>query len=131
MFGILEKKTPGNVSEEDAFALYSNPGQPEKANLEEAITIAGEELLMGRVERQEIQRQAQTLYATPVSYSTHDLALSIAMNFYRQPGNIPYLDDFKIIALLKVIHWYQKGLVMQVLLENFEKILCVLYEPEP
>jgi hypothetical protein len=131
MFGILEKKTPGNVSEEDAFALYSNPGQPEKANLEEAITIAGEELLMGRVERQEIQRQAQTLYATPVSYSTHDLALSIAMNFYRQPGNIPYLDDFKIIALLKVIHWYQEGLVMQVLLENFEKILCVLYEPEP
>lgn len=129
MFGTLEKKTPGNVLQED-FALYGDPAQPEKANLQEAITIAGDELLMGRVERREVQRQAEALYATQVFSSTHDLALSVAMNFYRQPGYIPCLDDGKIIALLKVIHWYQEGLVMQALLENFAKILCVLYEPE-
>ena len=130
MFGFLKMKKPAKASEDANFACYGNSPPLQRANLEEAVTVATDEILMGVVERQEVQGQAETLYSGPVPYSTHDLALSVATNFFRRPEYIPPLRDFHIIALLQAIQWFRQGLVTPVLVENFEKIICQSYESD-
>lgn len=130
MFGFCRKKKPANALEEFIFAVYGNPPPQKRADLEEAITIATDEILMGLVERQEVQRQAEARYSGPVPYSTHDLALSVATDFFTQTVYIRRLRDFQVIALLQAIQWFQQGLVVPVWVEKFEKVLSRLYEPD-
>ena len=82
MFGFSKKKKPENMAEQFIFAVYGNPPPPKTAKLDEAIQLAHEELLMGVVSREEVAEIATRLYALPTPYSTHDLALSVALNFF-------------------------------------------------
>ena len=56
-----------------------------RANLDEAIKLAHEDLLMGLVGRLEVSSIASELNDGPIPYSTHDLAMSVALNFFRKP----------------------------------------------
>jgi hypothetical protein len=130
VFGFFTKKKPVDPLEEFIFVVYGNPPPPKTADLEEAINIATDEILMGVVKRQEVQREGEVLYSIPVPYSTHDLALSIATGFFAQSRYIQSLRDFHVIALIQAIQWAQEGLVVPVWVDKFAEVLSKLYEPE-
>ena len=47
MFGLFNKKKPANALDEFIFGVYGNPPPPKRANVNQAIVIASDELLMG------------------------------------------------------------------------------------
>ncbi|MDD3620715.1 MAG: hypothetical protein RBR09_00145 [Desulfobulbaceae bacterium] len=107
-------------------SVYGNPPPPKRANLDEAITVAAKEILMGIVDRQEVRKLAEIQHSGPIPYSTHDLALSVATSFFDHPDYAESLKDFRALVLLQSIMWFQEGLVAPVWVENFEKILTKL-----
>lgn len=129
MFGLFsKKKKPQNALDELIFAIYGNPPPSKRANVTQAIGIA-DELLMKIVDNEEIKSQAIALNDGPIPYSTHDLALSIALNFFQQPEYVPQLFEAQLIARMKMLEWYQKNLIAPILAKNFEDVLYNLYKP--
>ena len=128
MFGFSKKKKPQNALDEFIFAVYGNPPPAKRADVEQAISLATE-LLTGVVEQQEVRRQAIALDDGPVPYSTHDLALSVALNFFKQPEYVPQLFTAQLLARMKALQWYKEGLVVPMLVKSFEEVLYRLYKP--
>lgn len=58
---------------------------------------------MGVVEQQAVRKQGIDLAEGPIPYSTHDLALSIALNFFKQPEYIPRLFNAQLLARMKAL----------------------------
>jgi hypothetical protein len=82
-------------------------------------------LRCGLVEAQELRRHAFVLAATPIPYSTHDLALSMALQFFEQPkyGQRLKAAQASLKARLQAIAWFKEGLVVAPLVKSFENIL--------
>ncbi len=78
MFGFKRRKS-ATALDEFIFAIYGNPPPPKRANVEQAIALACVELLLGVIDQREVRGHALALAATPIPYSTHDLALSVAL----------------------------------------------------
>ena len=106
----------------------SNPPPAKRANLEQTITLANE-LLMGVVEQQAVRKQGIDLADGPIPYSTHDLALSIALNFFKQPEYIPKLFTAQLMARMKALQWFKEGLAVGPLVKSFEEVLYTRYKP--
>ncbi len=131
MFGLFnKKKTPKNALDEFIFAIYGNPPPPKRANVGQALSMANE-LLMGRIDEKEVSQQAITLNDGQIPYSTHDLALSIALNFFKQPEHVPQLFEAQLLARMKMLEWLQEGLVAPLLVQSLETVLYKLYKPGP
>jgi len=129
MFGFSKKKKPANALDEFIFALYGNPPPKKRAKLEEAINLAHSELLLGIINKQKVIEQSIALNAGPVPYSTHDLALSVALHFFQQSTNIPSLSEAQLMARLQALQWLQEKLVAPLLVHSFEEVLYKLYKP--
>ena len=130
MFGFFRKKKATTALDEFIFAIYGNPAPPKRASVEEAIRLASEDLLMGNVQESEIRSVAEDLNAGPIPYSTHDLALSIALNFFKRPEYMPRLQMAQLFARLKMGKWLEAGFVAPMLVESFENVLYKLYKPQ-
>jgi hypothetical protein len=129
MFGLFsKKKKPQNALDELIFTIYGNPPPSKRANVGQAIAMANE-LLMGVIAKNEVSNQAIALNDGPIPYSTHDLALSIALNFFKQPEHVPQLFEAQLLARMTMLEWLQEGLVAPVLVESFESVLYKLYKP--
>ena len=129
MFGFSKKKKAANALDEFIFAVYGNPPPAKRANIETAITLAFDELLMRNVNQSEVRAVATELNAGPIPYSTHDLALSVALNFFKRPEYMQRLQTAQMFARLKTVQWFQEGLVVPVLVKSFEEVLYKLYKP--
>jgi hypothetical protein len=129
MFGFLKKKKAVTALDQFIFAIYGNPPPPKRTNLERAITLASEELLMGAVDEQEVRGIAEELNAGPIPYSTHDLAMSVALNFFKRPEYMPRLQTAQMFARLKMLEWLEDKLVVPMLVKSFEDVLYKLYKP--
>lgn len=127
---IIQKKKPETALDAFIFAVYGNPPPPKGADVEQAISLAND-LLMGGVSEQDVRRQAIALDEGPILYSTHDLALYVALNFFKQPEYIQQLFSAQLLARMKALEWYQAGLVVPMLLKSFEDVLYKLYKPGP
>jgi len=75
------------------FAIYGNPPPPKRANVQQAIGLACEDLLLGVVDRKAVAEHARALAVTPIPYSTHDLALSALLSSKRLSSMVPYWDS--------------------------------------
>lgn len=129
MFGLFgKKKKPKNALDEVIFSIYGNPPPPKRANLGQAIGLANG-LLMGVIDEREVGNQAIALNDGPIPYSTHDLALSIALNFFQKQEHVPQLFDAQILARMKILEWLQEGLVAPLIAQSFENVLYKLYKP--
>ena len=128
MFGLFKKK-PANTLEALIFAIYGNPPPPKTAKLNEAIELAFEELLIGVISKPEVAKLATELNAGPIPYSTHDLAISVALNFFKKPDLVPLLGDAQMLARLNALEWLTQKKVAPLLVKNFEDVLYKLYEP--
>jgi hypothetical protein len=125
MFGFGKKQE----SPMDQFikAIYGDPSPAKRANLLIAIDLASE-LLMGKVPEKEISILGTKLESGPIPYSTNDLALSIALNFFKDPKYIPSLGMAQMMARMTVIEWLEENKVAPVLVQTFEGTLYKLYK---
>ena len=85
MFGFGKKKKPKTPLDSFITAVYGDPPPQKRANVSEATRLASEELLMGNIDSSEVTQLAEDLASGPIPYSTQDLALSVALNFFQQP----------------------------------------------
>ena len=130
MFGLFSKKQkPITAMDKLIEAIYGNPPPPKRANLHEAIKLADEELLCGLVDFKTITTKAENLNAGPIPYSTHDLAVSVALAFFTDPNNFGILNEAQMLARLAVMEWIQEGKVAPLLVKSFEETLYKLYRP--
>lgn len=104
------------------------PPPPKRAKLSEAVELASE-FLMGVVSEGEIMTVATQLSSGPIPYSTHDLALSVALNFFKDPACIPSLGTAQLMARMSMLEWLQEKKVAPVLAQSFEDTLYKLYKP--
>ncbi len=109
-------------------AVYGDPPPPKRAKLSEAVDLTNE-LLMGVVSEREILAVATQLSNGPIPYSTHDLALSVALNFFKDPARIPTLGTAQVMARMSMLEWIQEKKVAPMLAESFENTLYKLYKP--
>jgi len=127
MFGFGNKK-PKTALDDFITAVYGDPPPPKRANVSEASRLASEEILMGLIDVTQIRKLAAELASGPVPYSTHDLALSIALNFFNRPELMPTLQTAQLVARMKMLEWMQSGLVAPMIVRSFEDVLYKLYK---
>ena len=130
MFKLFQKKIkPKNKLEEFIVALYGNP-PPEagRADCSKAISLAHIELLGEIVERSEVEKRARELFSGPIPYTTHDLALSTAIWFYKSGEFTSELASEQLMARMTVLEWLQAEKVQPLLVQSFENDLYALYQ---
>ena len=131
MFGFFKRrKQPTSVLDEMIFAMYGNPPPPKRARPEEAAEIAHRELLMGLVGKGDVAKLTGELDEGPIPYSTHDLALSVALNFFKRPELVPHLFTAQLGARMKAADWLEQGKAALLLVQSFEGVLYKLYKPK-
>jgi|SRR5947207_1245668 len=109
-----------------------NPPAAKDADPRQAIILA-KELLAGHIPQQEILSEVEAFVFDddePLSYSTHDLALSVALKFFTQTERIPQLFQAQLLARMKALQWHREGLVATTLVKSFEEALYELYKPD-
>jgi len=126
MFG--GKKKPESAMDNLIKAMYGDPPPPKRAKLAESVDLANE-LLMGEISEREIMTLAAQLNSGPIPYSTHDLALSVALNFFKDPSRVPSLRTAQLMARMSMIEWLQQKKVAPLLVQSVEDTLYKLYEP--
>jgi hypothetical protein len=100
------KKKPETAMDVFIKAMYGDPPPPKRAKLAEAVDLAND-LLMGEVTEREIVTLATQLNSGPIPYSTHDLALSVALNFFKDPARISRLGTAQLMARMSMIDWFK------------------------
>jgi hypothetical protein len=126
LFG--DKKKPETAMDVFIKAMYGDPPPPKRAKLSEAVVLAND-LLMGEVTEREIVTLATQLNSGPIPYSTHDLALSVALNFFKDPARISSLVTAQLMARMSMIEWLQEKKVAPLLVKSVEDTLYKLYKP--
>ncbi len=126
MFGFGRKKQETAM---DGFIkmMYGDPPPPKRANLTEAIGLA-RNLLTGIVDEKDLRLIGVQLHEGPIPYSTHDLALSIALNFFKNPEYIQRLKTAQLTTRMTMQDWLDKKKVIPMLVESFEASLDKAYK---
>jgi hypothetical protein len=133
MFGLFKKKDPATAMDQFIRMMYGDPPPAKRADVELAVSLVYEDLLAQSIEEDEILRIATDLSNGPIPYSTHDLALAVALHFYtkipvgdRQNLLVPALE-----ARMMALRWAKEGSVAPLLLQTFENTLYEQYPPVP
>lgn len=127
MFGFLRPKKTENAMDVLIKTIYGDPPPAKRANVSEAIELASM-LLMNQVPSEMTSRLAQELYQGPMPYSTHDLALSVALHFFKDPEYVDQLRSAQLLARLSMLEWFQEGKVAPLLMKSFEDTLYKMYK---
>ena len=125
MFGFGKK--PESALDHLIRSIYGDPPPAKRANLSTAIDLAGE-LLMGQVPEKEISIIGTKLESGPIPYSTNDLALSIALNFFKDPQYMSNLGAAQLMARMTMLDWLEQNKVAPMLVKSFEDTLYKLYK---
>lgn len=128
MFGFFGKKRPKSAIDQFIVEIYGDPPPPKRANLESAVNATTNELLGGCIPIEVVRRKAVELNASPIPYSTHDLALSVALAFFKDPSFSPVLLNVQLLARMKSVEWLQCGYVVPFLASSFEDALYERYK---
>jgi hypothetical protein len=128
MFGIFKNKQP-TVMDGLIRAIYGDHPPTKSADLERAVTIAHEDLLCEVMPLAEVRNVASSLFAGPMPYSTHDLAVAVALSFFKKPEHLNSLKDVQLAARLRVLNWMKDGKVARGVTEIFEDALYAAFKP--
>lgn len=130
MFRIFKKKQPTAI-DGVIHAIYGDHPPKKSADLERAITIAHEDILYELVPLTEVTNVANGLFASPIPYSTHDLAVAVALSFFKKPEHLNSLKDVQLAARLRVLNWMKDGKVARGVTKIFEDALYTTFKPAP
>jgi hypothetical protein len=83
---------------------------------------------MGQVPEKEISIIGTKLESGPIPYSTNDLALSIALNFFKDPQYMSNLGAAQLMARMTMLDWLEQNKVAPMLVKSFEDTLYKLYK---
>jgi hypothetical protein len=111
---------------------YGDTPPQKTANLEVAIELAYEALLVRIVDIAEVQKIATQLYNGKMPYSTHDLAAATALNVFRnadQPRR-EQLGQIQIFSRLAVVDWVKEKKINPMLAKAFEDTLYKMYKAQ-
>jgi hypothetical protein len=128
IFGFFGKKPP-TMMDGLVQSIYGNKPRKKLADLLEASRIACEELLCEIIEYSDVHVLAKKLFDGPMPYSTHDLAISVSLNFFKDADLFDDLKEAQIAARLQVLQWVREGKVVVPLAQAFEEVLYKLYKP--
>lgn len=130
MFGLFSKKQkPKTALDQLIFTMYGNPPPPAgRANLDAAVTLAFENILGGLIEMEDVRNQAIKLHSGQIPYTTHDLALSTAIHFFKEVQYTSTLSTIQIFSRMEALEWFKNGLLHQEILRTFENDLYELYK---
>ena len=134
MFGLCRRKRrekPPTALDAFVHMAYGSAPPPKTAHLDEAVRIAADQFLLGLVPRQDVADLATRLNRSAIPYSTNDLAVSIALNFFRQPARVDQLRNAQLAARTKLLEWMLDEKVNPVLAKAFEDTLYELCRPTP
>jgi hypothetical protein len=131
MFGWFQKKKPATLMDQFIVSMYGDSPPQKRADVDAAIQLAHQELLGELVDLREIREIATALYRGPIPYSTHDLALSVALNFFKQPTQIERLKDIEAFATIKARLWLKKEHVAPMIFKTFQETLYRVYRANP
>jgi tRNA isopentenyl-2-thiomethyl-A-37 hydroxylase MiaE len=111
MFGLFKKK-PKTLLDQFIVAAYGDrPPKARRADLGMAV------------EKSEIAGIAKGLFDGEIPYSTHDLAIATALNFFKRPELREDLQTAQLMARLTALEWLQEGKVVPLLMKSFEDTL--------
>lgn len=128
IFDIFKKVKP-SVMDAVVASVYGNKPRGKQANLLEASHIACVKLLFEIVKYSDVHALAKKLFDGPMPYSTHDLAVSTSLGFFKNPELFDGLKEAQIVARLQVAEWCREGIVVVPLAQAFEDVLYKLYKP--
>lgn len=129
MFGFIFKKKPKNALEEFIFSVYGNPPPPKRADTAQAAELVVNELFGGMIKLEPVRKKASELFAGPIPYSTHDLAIAVALHIYKLSKGDSRFAATQIQARVTALGWYKEGLIVQPLFKTFEDTLYELFRP--
>jgi len=130
--GLFKKaQKPASLMDLIIVSMYGNPPPAKTAVPTQAAELAFEELLLDIVSKDDVDKLTAELNAGPMPYSTHDLALSVALNFFRRPELMPYLTEAQMFARTKACEWLKERKAAPMLVKTFEDSLYKLYKPAP
>lgn len=112
-----------------ATAMYGPGAQKGKSDLAAATKYAFENLLGEVVPFEEVAAIAQGLRKGEMPYSTEDLALATALNFFRRDDLKGSLSSVQLLARMQMIEWLQAGKVNPTLGRVFEGDLYKRFKP--
>ena len=105
-----------SATSQDQQGVEPLPGRT--ADAIEAATLAGDELLGGVFDELALVRIATDLSKMRMSYSTHDLAASIALNVL---NGVSPPNRRDALARMTVREWCREGKVVPALVQAFDK----------
>lgn len=105
------------------FGFFGKKKAPTGPDLSAATEYAYLDLLGEVVPRAKIVQLANDLNNGPLSYSTEELALATALNFYRRDELREELRFVQLPARLKMLEWLQAGKVKPLFAQTFENSL--------
>ena len=126
MFGLFKKKPP-SVMDGLIRTVYGADPPPKSAELQVSAYIAYKELLLEKISASAVQACAAKLLDGPIPYSTHDLAVSVALNFFKDPNLHSQLEDAQLNARRQVRDWAREGKVVGPLADSFEAVVRKSY----
>lgn len=96
--------------------------------MSEAATLAADELLGGTFDELALVRVATDMNEKRMSYSTHDLAATVALHVLKNIAP-PHRQD--ALARMTVREWFREGKVAPALVQAFENTPYSLDKPPP
>ncbi len=130
MFSFFRRKKTTLV---DQFVntVYGDISREKTADLDTAVALAADELLGGNFDREQLAAIAKQLNDGPLPYSTHDLAVSVALWALKavSPSDQSALFETQLKARLSVLDWLKEGKVVPALAAAFEHTLYEKFKP--
>jgi hypothetical protein len=130
MFGLF-KKRPTSLMDRTIKAIYGDKPPRKSADVAQAVRLAADNLLCGTTDLDRLTSLAKELDASPIPYSTHDLAVSVALRTFKDADAAAREGLFtaQLTARLAALEWAKEGKVAPALLGAFEQTLYELYKP--
>lgn len=130
MFGPFKKKKPKTTMDMLILQMYGSLDHKKTADIQLACQIAYRNLLCECIAEDSIRKKADELFAGPIPYSTNDLALSVAMAFFRSDEHSHLLEEAQLVARMQLIDWVEEGTVAKPLAMVFENTLYCRFNPQ-
>jgi len=132
----LKSESKGSVSKDYSAEQTNNHSNDneiiESPDVTKAILLCGQDLLQNKIPTTEIREIALKLLNNQIGikYSTHDLAIATALNFFKKDDMKSKLNDVQLPARMKVLAWFDnKESINPIIFRSFEDTLYAKYKP--
>lgn len=133
MFGFFKRKP--TLMDQTIKAMYGENPPQKSADVDAAVGLVVTKLLPDALDAAGIAQitiLAKQLNAGPIPYSTYDLAVSVALNVFKnaKKEDRKQLFNTQLAARLTALEWGKEGKLAPILLSVFEDTLYKLYMPD-